>query len=108
MTDSGKSIHQPLKRFTTAEKVNAVLRLVKGESREALSSELGVAIRRLERWNHDFIAGGSEALKTTRSLDSRNWVAKHATGILQWVASLIGLGIMSGLLALFLQRKGGG
>src|ERR1700733_1446008 len=55
------------KRFTTTEKVNAVLRLLKGEPLAKLSLELGVAAHRLERWQNDFVTGGSAALSKRKS-----------------------------------------
>ena len=97
----------PAKRFTTAEKMNVVLRLLKGESVEALSTELGVPIHRLERWQNDFVTGGSAELAKRKRFGSGDWFSKHAAAIFQWVALLIVLAVLTGLLELFLQRRGG-
>ena len=96
-TDFG---YHPAKRVATSDKVSAVLRVLRGESPDALSSELGITVHRLGRWQNDFITGGTEALRTRRSLRTRNWLAEHATG----VASVIGLAVIIGLLGFFLQR----
>ena len=97
----------PAKRFTTAEKVSAVLRLLKGESTDVLSRELGVAVNRLERWQNDFVTGGSAAVGNWKSSGSGDWVSKHAAAIFQWFAFLIVLALVIGLLELFLQRGRG-
>lgn len=108
MSGSKVPDNRPLlaKRFTTREKVNAVLRLLKGESVEALSTELGIPIHRMERWQNDFVAGGSAELAKRKSFGSGDRFSKHAARIFQWVAFLIALAVVTALLELFLQRGG--
>jgi hypothetical protein len=47
----------------SAGKMDAVLRLLRGESLEALSPELQVEAHRLAAWGDDFLEGGKDALK---------------------------------------------
>jgi transposase len=61
-------------RWSAGKKLEAVLRLLRGEPLEALSRELGVEAHRLAAWRDDFLEGGKEALKgqrPDRSLDDR-------------------------------------
>jgi transposase-like protein len=94
-------------RFTTAEKVNAVLRVLKGDSIEAVSTELGVPIHRLERWQNRFVTGGSAAVANKKGFLSRVWFVKHAARLVHWVAILIVLAVVTRLLESLLQRGGG-
>jgi len=50
-------------RWTAARKREEVLRLLRGESLELLSRELGVELYRLEKWRDAALAGMEEALK---------------------------------------------
>src|SRR5258708_31457446 len=54
-------------RFTSREKVSAVLRVLQGESVDIVSAELGVPAGRLERWRSDFVAAGSAELSKRKS-----------------------------------------
>jgi transposase len=54
-------------RWSAGKKMEAVLRLLRGEPLEALSRELGVEAHRLAAWRDDFLEGGKEALKGQRS-----------------------------------------
>jgi len=58
----------PGQRWTVARKREAVLRLLRGESVEVLSRELGVEIYRLERWR-DKALGGIDAVLREREGD---------------------------------------
>ena len=53
-------------RWSAGKKMDAVLRLLRGESLEALSRELGVEAHRLAAWRDDFLDGGKEGLKGQR------------------------------------------
>jgi transposase len=53
-------------RWSAGKKMEAVLRLLRGEPLEALSRELGVEAHRLAAWRDDFLEGGKEALKGQR------------------------------------------
>jgi transposase len=53
-------------RWSAGKKMDAVLRLLRGEPLEALSRELGVEAHRLVAWRDDFLEGGKEALRGQR------------------------------------------
>jgi transposase len=53
-------------RWSAGKKLDAVLRLLRGESLEALSRELQVEAHRLAAWRDDFLEGGKEGLKGQR------------------------------------------
>ena len=53
-------------RWSAGREMEAVLRLLRGESLEVLSRELGVEAHRLAAWRDDFLADGKEALKGQR------------------------------------------
>jgi outer membrane murein-binding lipoprotein Lpp len=59
------------KRFSAQRKMDAVSRLLKGESLETLSRELVVTAANLSSWRDTFLAGGASALKSRES-DSRD------------------------------------
>lgn len=50
-------------RWTAAKKGEIVLRLVRGESIDAVSRECEVTVETLNRWREDFIAAGVAGLK---------------------------------------------
>ena len=58
-------------RMSMPRKRDAVLRLMRGETLEALSRELKVPAGRLSQWRDAFIAAGESALKS-RELDARD------------------------------------
>jgi transposase len=58
-------------RFSSQRKVEAVLRLLRGEDLDALSRELGVTASKLAEWRETFLAGGQVALKS-RQVDVRD------------------------------------
>ena len=71
-------------RVTTRAKTDAVLRLLKGESVEAVSRELGVSVHassvgRIDSWRRD-----PAELARRRDGSSRGWLAKHSSSIWQW------------------------
>src|ERR1051326_5876035 len=53
-------------RWSAGKKMEAVLRLLRGESVEELSRELQVEAHRLAAWRDDFLEGGKEGLKGQR------------------------------------------
>lgn len=53
----------PGQRWSVARKREVALRLLRGESVDALSRELGVEIYRLEKWREKALAGIDTALK---------------------------------------------
>lgn len=63
---SGAAVVGPLapgQRWSVARKREVALRLLRGESVDALSRELGVEIHRLEKWREKALAGIDTALK---------------------------------------------
>jgi Helix-turn-helix domain len=58
-------------RFSAPPKAATVLRLLRGESLEVLSRELGVTAATLAGWRDNFLAGGQAALKS-RPADDRD------------------------------------
>jgi transposase len=53
-------------RWSAGKKLEAVLRLLRGEPLETRSRELGVEAHRLVAWRDDVLEGGKEALKGQR------------------------------------------
>jgi transposase-like protein len=53
-------------RRSAGKKMEAVLRLLRGEPLEVLSLELQVEAHRLAAWRDDFLEGGKEGLKGQR------------------------------------------
>jgi transposase-like protein len=53
-------------RWSAGKKMDAVLRLLRGEALATLSRELGVEAHRLAAWRDDFLEGGKDALKGQR------------------------------------------
>lgn len=55
-------------RFSARRKREAVLRLLRGESLETVSREIGVTAARLSQWRDAFMTGGTQGLKS-RAVD---------------------------------------
>ena len=53
-------------RWSAGKKMEAVLRLLRGESLEELSRELRVEAHRLAAWRDDFLESGKQGLKGER------------------------------------------
>ncbi len=51
-------------RFSAQKKVDAVLRLLRGEDLDTVSRQLGVTAAKLSEWRDAFVAGGSANLKS--------------------------------------------
>jgi hypothetical protein len=58
-------------RFNSQRKMEAVLRLLRGEELDALSRELGVSASTLAGWKEAFLGGGKANLKS-RQADARD------------------------------------
>jgi hypothetical protein len=58
-------------RFSTRQKTEVVLRLLRGEALDLVSRELGVPAARLAAWREAFLDAGQDALKK-QPLDSRD------------------------------------
>ncbi len=50
-------------RWTSKRKMEAVLRLIRGESLDSLSRELRVTAAKLSQWKESFVQSGSTGLK---------------------------------------------
>ena len=85
-------------------KIDAVLRLLKGESVDAVSKELGVTVRRIERWKSSFVEAGSAELAKRKSSSSKSGIAKHLGSIRQWIWLLAALVAVISVLVLLMQR----
>jgi hypothetical protein len=59
-------------RWSAGKKMDVVLRLLRGESLDVLSRELGVEAHRLAAWRDEFLAAGREGLKGQRSVDDED------------------------------------
>ena len=57
-------------RFSAQKKTEVVLRLLRGETLDLLSRELGMPAARLATWREAFLGAGQEAMKK-QSLDGR-------------------------------------
>jgi hypothetical protein len=97
--------HRP-SLFTSHEKTDAGLRLLKGESVDAVSQELGVSPGRVERWKSTFVGAGSAELAKRNGAPSKSSVAKHSGSIWQWMCLLLALVAIISILVVFLQRGG--
>jgi len=58
-------------RFSSRRKTEAVLRLLRAETLDAVSRELGVGGATLGQWRDQFLTGGQSALKS-RDADARD------------------------------------
>jgi transposase len=92
-------------RVTGRAKTDAVLRLLKGESIEAVSQELGVTIPRIERWKNRFLEAGSIELARRKEERSKGWAAKHSGSIRQWIWLFVALVAVITILAVFMQHS---
>jgi len=58
-------------RFTASRKREAVVRILRGESLEAVSRDLSVTAARLSQWRDEFLAAGEASLRS-RASDERD------------------------------------
>lgn len=95
------------KRIATAQKTDAVLRVLRGEPVEGVSSQLGVSVGRVERWQNEFVSAGTEAFVKRKDLPSQNWFRRQTGSLLQWFWLLL---VLVGVIVLFtfLQHRSGG
>jgi hypothetical protein len=59
-----KNQKNEVQRFSARRKVEIVLRVLKGESLDELSRELGVPASRLSEWRDEFLRAGETSMKT--------------------------------------------
>jgi hypothetical protein len=86
-------------------KTDAVMRLLKGESLDDLSHELGVSVGRIEKWKNRFVEAGSAELAKRTDTPSANTLTKHWGSIQRWIWLLIALVGVIGTLAVVMQRS---
>src|ERR671912_1738600 len=73
MAVNNEGLHEPTgdyrsrPRWSAGKKMDAVLRLLRGEPLEVLSRELGVEVHRLAAWRDDFLEAGKDGLKGQRA-----------------------------------------
>ena len=76
--------------FTGNEKMEAVLRLLRGENVGALSSEFGASVERLKTWEQRFLDAGHSALAQRKHRSGPSlWDKRQA--VLQWTAVVVAL-----------------
>lgn len=77
-----KSKKEDRGRFSSKRKMEAVLRLLKGESLDALSRELGVTAAKLSEWREAFLVGAEANLKSREptAVDEENLRLKAKIG----------------------------
>lgn len=56
-------------RFSSRRKMDAVLRLLRGEELDAISRDLGVRAATLSSWRDEFLAAGQSGLKTRNATE---------------------------------------
>ena len=78
-------------RFSAKRKMEAVLRLLRGESLETLSRELGATAATLSQWREQFLGGGQAALRSrpTDERDEENARLKAKVGDLTMEGELL-------------------
>jgi hypothetical protein len=103
-SSESRQVHRDV-RVTSHEKTDAVLRLLKGESVETLSQELGVTVGRIERWKSSFVAAGSAELARRKDISSKGWAGKYSGSIRQWVWLLFALVAVISVLVLLMQHS---
>jgi hypothetical protein len=103
LSSSGSSRDDRFGRITSRAKTEAVLRLLKGDSVEAVSRELGVTISRVERWRSRFLEAGAAELAKRTDNASKSWVAEHSRSIWQWIWLLLALVAIISILAVLMQ-----
>ena len=69
--EGSKNGWQKPERFSARQKTEGVLRLLRGETLDLLSRELGLPAARIATWREAFLAAGQEARKI-HPLDSRD------------------------------------
>ena len=62
-TSAETAVHKPIQRWSAARKRDVVLRLLRGESIEAISRQVAVEPYRLEQWRERALAGLDAGLK---------------------------------------------
>ena len=63
-------------RFSARRKIEAVLRLLRGEDLDTLSRELGVVAATLSSWRDAFLNGGTAAMRSRPADDRDDLVAR--------------------------------
>lgn len=66
VSNSGAGDFRSNPRWSANRKIDVVLRLLRGESLEEVSREVGVEAHRLQAWRDDFLESGKQGLKASR------------------------------------------
>jgi len=75
------------KSYQTKHKTEAALRILGGESLEALSHEYGVTIGRLLFWKETFVGGGEECMKRCNE-ESEDSAIERLKKEIEWQRSI--------------------
>ena len=100
--DAERKLHH--RRFSSEEKMNVVLRTLRGEPREALSEELNIPLERVAAWESTFLEAGREALSRRKAKWPHH--GKASARIAQWSALLLVLLCVVYLLTRFMESGG--
>ena len=73
---AGAAENQRKRRFSAQRKAAAVQRLIRGESLEAVSRDIGVPAHKLSEWRDRFLAGAENALKARESSPQDDEIAR--------------------------------
>ena len=76
---AGAAENRRRRRFTAQRKAAAVQRLIRGESLEAVSRDIGVPAHRLSEWRDRFLAGAESALKARESSPENDEIVRLTT-----------------------------
>lgn len=71
-------------RFSSRKKVEAVLRVLRGEDLDLVSREAGITAAKLSEWREHFVASGQAGLKS-RAADGRD---EELARLKAWVGDL--------------------
>lgn len=104
VVSSVSRLHDRNAQFTSKQKIEVVMRLLKGESAETVSRELGVPVGRIERWKSSFVAAGSAELARRKDGPSTSWLAKHLGAIWQFIWLLVAIIVVVVTLVLYMQN----
>ena len=90
--------------FTAQQKLKAALRVLQGESVDAVAEDLGVTRERVQRWSDRFVEGGRAAI--LRREDHAATKSKKQRIVMQWVSLITLLLIVLFFLTRFLMNQG--
>jgi len=95
------------RRTAPEEKIRAVLRSFRGESRDDLAAELHVAPERIASWEATFLEGGKAALEAASKRGGSHAIKKALSQIAPWTSLILVLFIVVYFLTKFMGRGAG-